>query len=284
MKLVTRDNLERWAETNFSKGDLPYLISRLVRVNKPNLNNKIQFFMKIKITMVRLFFIFSILFSSCVADKKIFEVENAELLGGASIVSDKSASGGYLVTLSKSGDGVQFKNLPEANKLAIRYASLDVGTLGVNVNDQPAIKVNIHSSGALSGSFLNAIIDIRVPKGAKLYISIDSTDVAINIDQIIIGNGDLDLPPDIWNLPALPVAEGQYPADWKGISKIYTVPVWWREAKFGAWSHWDPQSMPEQGDWYARGMYMEGNSQYEFHLKNFGHPSDYGYNTFATTG
>jgi hypothetical protein len=82
MKLVTRDNLERWAETNFSKGDLPYLISRLVRVNKPNLNNKIQFFMKIKITMVRLFFIFSILFSSCVADKKIFEVENAELLAG----------------------------------------------------------------------------------------------------------------------------------------------------------------------------------------------------------
>jgi hypothetical protein len=69
-----------------------------------------------------------------------------------------------------------------------------VGTLSVNVNDQPAKKVNIHSSGALSGSFLNAIIDIRVPKGAKLYISIDSTDVAINIDQIIIGNGDLDLP------------------------------------------------------------------------------------------
>lgn len=277
MKLVTRDNLERWAETNFSKGDLPYLISRLVRVNKPNLNNKIQFFMKIKITMVRLFFIFSILFSSCVADKKIFEVENAELLGGASIVTDTSASGGYLVTLPKSGDGIQFKNLPEANKLAIRYASLDVGTLSVNVNDQPAKKVNIHSSGALSGSFLNAIIDIKVPKGAKLYISIDSTDVAINIDQIIIGNGDLDLPPDIWNLPALPVAEGQYPADWKGISKIHTVPAWWREAKFGAWSHWDPQSMPEQGDWYARGMYMEGNSQYEFHLENFGHPSEYGY-------
>jgi len=35
MKLVTRDNLERWAETNFSKGDLPYLISRLVRATTP---------------------------------------------------------------------------------------------------------------------------------------------------------------------------------------------------------------------------------------------------------
>lgn len=85
------------------------------------------------------------------------------------------------------------------------------------------------------------------------------------------------MPPDIWNLPPLQVADGEYPADWKGISRVYTVPVWWREAKFGAWSHWDPQSMPEQGDWYARGMYMEGNAQYNYHLNHFGRPSKYGY-------
>jgi alpha-L-fucosidase len=83
--------------------------------------------------------------------------------------------------------------------------------------------------------------------------------------------------PDIWNLPPLPVAEGKYPQDWEGLSRLYSVPEWWRDAKFGAWSHWDPQSMPEQGDWYARGMYMQGNRQYEHHLKNFGHPSVYGY-------
>jgi alpha-L-fucosidase len=35
--------------------------------------------------------------------------------------------------------------------------------------------------------------------------------------------------------------------------------------------------MPEQGDWYARGMYQEGRPQYTFHLKHFGHPSEYGY-------
>ena len=35
MKLVTRDNIERWAETFVSKGDLPYLISRLVRATTP---------------------------------------------------------------------------------------------------------------------------------------------------------------------------------------------------------------------------------------------------------
>jgi alpha-L-fucosidase len=35
--------------------------------------------------------------------------------------------------------------------------------------------------------------------------------------------------------------------------------------------------MPEQGDWYARGMYMEGSGQYKYHLEHFGHPSEYGY-------
>jgi len=35
VKLVTRDNIERWADTTFSKAALPYLISRLVRATTP---------------------------------------------------------------------------------------------------------------------------------------------------------------------------------------------------------------------------------------------------------
>ena len=35
MKLVTRNNLENWADTTFSKAALPYLISRLVRATTP---------------------------------------------------------------------------------------------------------------------------------------------------------------------------------------------------------------------------------------------------------
>jgi alpha-L-fucosidase len=211
------------------------------------------------------------------ARKHSLEAESANLIGGASKVSDNSASGGYLVSLAKSGQGIKFSNLPAAHKLAIHYASVEVGTISLAVNKQSICKVNVHSSGNLTGSFLNAIIDIEIPAHATLTISMTYNDVALNIDQIIIGDGDLGLPPDIWNLPSLQVAAGSYPADWKGISRIYTVPEWWREAKFGAWAHWDPQSMPEKGDWYARGMYMPGNWQYDFNLKNFGHPSEYGY-------
>jgi alpha-L-fucosidase len=223
------------------------------------------------------FFLFNAFTSDGAAKKHTFEAESAKLIGGASKLADKEASGGFLISLSKSDDGIRFTSLPASGKLAIRYSSLGVGLISVSVNNQPVQKLNIHSSGNLSGSFLNAIIDIPVSKNASLTISLVTDDITVNIDQIIVGDGDLGLPPDIWNLPALTVAEGPYPADWNGLSRLYTVPDWWREAKFGAWAHWDPQSMPEQGDWYARGMYMQGSRQYEYHLKNFGHPSEYGY-------
>lgn len=82
---------------------------------------------------------------------------------------------------------------------------------------------------------------------------------------------------DIWNLPPLTPEEGRYTQDWENLSRNYNVPEWWRDAKFGAWSHWDPQSAPEDGDWYSRGMYQEGREQYNYHLEHYGHPSEYGY-------
>jgi alpha-L-fucosidase len=233
------------------------------------------------------FYLFGFLFllSSSVfaytGKKQIIEAETAKGIGGASTVADNSASGKYLVSLTKTGQSIHFMNLPTADKLAIRYASIKVGTISIAVNDEKAIKVNIHSSGALTGSFLYAIIDVKIPNRSRLTVSLDANDVALNIDRIEIGNGDLGLNPDIWNLPSLPIADGPFSADWKKLSRNYIAPEWWRDAKFGAWAHWDPQSMPEQGDWYARSMYMEGNRQYEYHLKQFGHPSEYGYKDIA---
>ena len=190
---------------------------------------------------------FSASASAIAAEKQMFEAAAAERVGGASKVADGAVSGGYLVGLSKPGQGVKFGGLPVAGKLAIRYASVEVGTISVAVNDQPARKLNVHSSGAVTGSFLHAIIDVAIPAKATLTVSLATNDVAVNIHGIIVGDGDLGLPPDIWNLPPLPVADGPYPADWRALSRIYTVPEWWRDAKFGAWAHWDPQSMPEQG-------------------------------------
>lgn len=40
---------------------------------------------------------------------------------------------------------------------------------------------------------------------------------------------------------------------WESL-KAYRYPDWFRDAKFGMWAHWSPRCVPEQGDWYARGM------------------------------
>ncbi|WP_343729902.1 alpha-L-fucosidase [Duganella sp.] len=62
-----------------------------------------------------------------------------------------------------------------------------------------------------------------------------------------------------------------------GSLKTYQAPAWFRDAKFGIWSHWGPQSVPRAGDWYARNMYVYGSDQYKHHLAKYGHPSKFGY-------
>jgi alpha-L-fucosidase len=57
----------------------------------------------------------------------------------------------------------------------------------------------------------------------------------------------------------------------------WRVPEWFRDAKFGIWAHWGPQSGVECGDWYARNMYEQGQRQYDYHVKTYGHPSKVGY-------
>ncbi|MEM0966312.1 MAG: alpha-L-fucosidase [Verrucomicrobiota bacterium] len=57
----------------------------------------------------------------------------------------------------------------------------------------------------------------------------------------------------------------------------YKCPEWFRDAKFGIWAHWGPQSVPMIGDWYARNMYLQGNPQNLHHCRVYGHPSKFGY-------
>lgn len=86
-----------------------------------------------------------------------------------------------------------------------------------------------------------------------------------------------------------PIDPGPFTADWKSFTadKLQTEPDWWREAKLGVWFHWGPQSMGRNGDWYARFLYQqppEGRKgrannrwMYDQHIKQYGHPSEFGY-------
>jgi alpha-L-fucosidase len=74
----------------------------------------------------------------------------------------------------------------------------------------------------------------------------------------------------------LNIQPGPFEPSWESL-RGFQCPDWFRDAKFGIWSHWGPQSVPMAGDWYARHMYVEGHAQYRHHLRRFGHPSRFGY-------
>ncbi|MHB9141123.1 MAG: alpha-L-fucosidase [Paludibacter sp.] len=76
----------------------------------------------------------------------------------------------------------------------------------------------------------------------------------------------------------IPIASGPFEPTWESIEKNYPgEPAWLRDAKFGIWVHFGPQSAGESGDWYARNMYKPGTTAYKNHIKKYGHPSEVGY-------
>ncbi|MDE3067307.1 MAG: alpha-L-fucosidase [Verrucomicrobiota bacterium] len=89
--------------------------------------------------------------------------------------------------------------------------------------------------------------------------------------------------PDTWDgvplqSPPIPglAGDGPFQPHWQSLL-AYEAPEWYRDAKFGIWAHWSPQCVPEDSDWYARNMYIQGQRQYENQLRHYGHPSIFGY-------
>lgn len=74
-----------------------------------------------------------------------------------------------------------------------------------------------------------------------------------------------------------PVCPGPFEASWESLGNQYQCPEWFRDAKFGIWAHWGAQCQPEMGDWYAQRMYKQGDPAYQFHVKTYGHPSEFGF-------
>ena len=54
----------------------------------------------------------------------------------------------------------------------------------------------------------------------------------------------------------VPIAPGPCEPNWKSLGDHFKTPAWWNEAKIGVWLHWGPQSVGEDGDWYAKWIYM----------------------------
>ena len=74
----------------------------------------------------------------------------------------------------------------------------------------------------------------------------------------------------------LPVAAGKFKPTEESL-KQYECPDWFRDAKLGIWAVWGPESVPMQGDWYARHLYEEGSRHNKWHVEHYGHPSTNGF-------
>ena len=72
------------------------------------------------------------------------------------------------------------------------------------------------------------------------------------------------------------IKEGPFKPTFESLRQ-FECPEWFKDAKFGIWSHWGAQSVPMYGDWYARHIYCEGSDQYRYHIRHYGHPSKFGY-------
>lgn len=67
---------------------------------------------------------------------------------------------------------------------------------------------------------------------------------------------------------------------WESLAQ-YEAPEWFRDAKYGIFMHWGPQSVPGVDGWYGRNMYMQEGAlwgdSYNHHVATYGHPSEFGY-------
>jgi len=83
--------------------------------------------------------------------------------------------------------------------------------------------------------------------------------------------------------PLLP-STGPFQPTWESLRQ-YDCPDWFRDAKFGIWAHWGPNSVAEYGDWFPRRLYIQSNTwafpdlppAYSYHLNKYGHPSQFGF-------
>ncbi len=63
----------------------------------------------------------------------------------------------------------------------------------------------------------------------------------------------------------------------------HVTPQWFRDAKFGIYTHWGVYSVPACGPnatWYPFNMYRPGTEQHRHHVATYGDPSVFGYKDF----
>jgi alpha-L-fucosidase len=85
--------------------------------------------------------------------------------------------------------------------------------------------------------------------------------------------------PDAYAIPK-PDLTGPFQPTWESLRDNYTLPTWFRQAKFGIFIHWGLYSIPAHGnEWYERHMYQDP-AIIKWHTEHYGAPDKFGYKDF----
>jgi len=77
------------------------------------------------------------------------------------------------------------------------------------------------------------------------------------------------------------IGEGSFKPDWLSL-RAHTDPEWFRDAKFGIYTHWGPVTVgsedgPAGVQWYGHSMYDTNSPTFNYHRKKYGDPHQVGY-------
>lgn len=76
------------------------------------------------------------------------------------------------------------------------------------------------------------------------------------------------------------IAQGPFEPNWQSLNQN-KIPEWYRDAKFGIFTHWGLYTVPEyHNEWYSRNMYRQNSPEYNYHRKTFGPQNKFGYQDF----
>lgn len=76
------------------------------------------------------------------------------------------------------------------------------------------------------------------------------------------------------------IAAGPFRADYESL-EAYSVPAWFRDAKFGIFVHWGVYAVPAYGNtWYPNQMYVPDSDIFRHHVATYGPQDKFGFKDF----
>ena len=77
------------------------------------------------------------------------------------------------------------------------------------------------------------------------------------------------------------VSAAKYEPTWESLQN-YSVPEWYKDAKFGIFIHWGVYAVPAfANEWYPRNMYRQDSPEFQHHRETWGPQAEFGYKDFV---